>query len=115
MMPLALETMMEKRKFFQSGTVVLYEDFHNMIADDITLNNTVKMILLTEPLLFDSIVNVNTHGQVVTLSGFVDSEIELDHLNKIVTELRKFVYVENIVQVIPTLWFRPEAVQNYKN
>jgi hypothetical protein len=108
--------MMEKRKFFHSGNVVLYEDFQHMFSDDITLNNTVKTILLGEPLLFDSIVNVNTFGQVVTLSGFVDSEIELDHLNKIATELRKFVYVENIVQVIPVLWVRSgSAVQHREN
>lgn len=106
---------MEKRKFFHSGTVVLYEDFRLMISDDITLNNTVKTILLSEPLLFDSIVNVNTFGQVVTLSGFVDSDIELDQLNKIVMELRKFVYVENIVQVIPVLWARPALAQHTKN
>lgn len=102
---------MAKREFFTSGSVVLYEDYQHSISDDVTLNNTIKTILLAEPLLFDSIVNVNTFGQVVTLSGFVDSEIELDHLGKVVTELRKFVHVENLVQVVPVLWKTSSSVR----
>lgn len=102
---------MAKREFFKSGSVVLYEDYQHLISDDVTLNNTIKMILLAEPLLFDSVVNVNTFGQVVTLSGFVDSEIELDHLSKVVDELRKLVHVENLVQVVPALWQTSNTVR----
>lgn len=95
---------MDKRKYFSGNQEVRDEAFKCFIPDDVTLNNTIKMILLAEPQLFDSIVCVNTIDQVVTLSGYVDSMIEKDYLDRVVLELCKFVDVVNNVEIIPKLW-----------
>ncbi|MCR2746733.1 BON domain-containing protein [Limnobacter parvus] len=95
---------MGKRKFFGAEHYVRNEEENFFIPDDVTLNNTIKMILLKEPMLFDSIICVNTINQEVTLSGFVDSEIEKDYLDRVVLELCKFINVINKVEVMPKLW-----------
>ena len=62
---------LDKRRFFATKPHRRNDIDQCFIPDDVTLNNTIKMILLAEPLLFDSIVCVNTVDQVVTLSGYV--------------------------------------------
>jgi osmotically-inducible protein OsmY len=93
-----------KRRFFGAEQYVRSEEYKFFIPDDVTLNNTIKMILLEEPQLFDSIICVDTMNQEVTLSGFVDSMIEKDYLDKVVGELNRFVKVINKVEIMPTLW-----------
>jgi hypothetical protein len=95
---------LDKRRFFATKPHRRNDIDQCFIPDDVTLNNTIKMILLAEPLLFDSIVCVNTVDQVVTLSGYVDSMIEKDHLEVVVLELSKYVDVINTVEIMPRLW-----------
>lgn len=95
---------MDKRRFFGAEQYVRNDEYKFFIPDDVTLNNTIKMILLEEPQLFDSIICVDTMNQEVTLSGFVDSMIEKDYLDKVVLELNKFVRVLNKVEIMPRLW-----------
>jgi hypothetical protein len=95
---------LDKRRFFVAKPQPWNDANQSFILDDVTLNNTIKMLLLAEPLLFDSIVCVNTVDQVVTLSGYVDSMIEKDHLDVMVAELSKYVKVVNTVEIMPRLW-----------
>lgn len=95
---------MDKRRFFGAEQYVRNDEYKFFIPDDVTLNNTIKMILLEEPQLFDSIICVDTMNQEVTLSGFVASMIEKDYLDKVVLELNKFVKVINKVEIMPILW-----------
>lgn len=95
---------MDKRRFLGAKQYVRGVEAKFFIPDDVTLNNAIKMILLKEPLLFDSVICVDTLNQEVTLSGFVDSVIEKDYLDQVVFELCKFVKVTNKVEVMPKLW-----------
>lgn len=100
---------MKNPKSSDIETYTRTDQFKHHGPDDVALNNTVKVILIAEPMLFDSILCVNTVNQVVTLTGYVDSIIEKQCLDKLVLELCKFVQVINRVEVMPRLWNRTLA------
>lgn len=75
----------EPRGFFESDT---------------NITNSIKIILLIEPMLFNTVICVETHNKLVTLTGFVYNELELFHLQRMVKELQLYVKIDNQVHIV---------------
>lgn len=70
---------------------------NNYFESDVNVTNTIKIILLAEPILFNSMICVETKNRTVTLTGFVSSQDEKTHLERVVKELQSYLTVNNRV------------------
>lgn len=75
----------------------------NYFESDINVSNTIKIILLAEPILFNSMICVETKNRTVTLTGFVSDQHEKTHLARVVKELQSYLKVNNQVRLATTV------------
>lgn len=75
----------------------------NYFESDINVTNTIKIILLAEPILFNSMICVETENRTVTLTGFVNEQHEKTHLERVVKELQRYLEINNRVQLATPL------------
>lgn len=75
----------------------------NYFESDINVTNTIKIILLAEPVLFNSMICVETENRSVTLTGFVNEQHEKTHLERVVKELQRYLEINNRVQLATPL------------
>lgn len=73
--------------------------YGNYFESDINVTNTIKIILLAEPILFNSMICVETENRTVTLTGIVSNQLEKMHLEKVVKELQAYLTVNNKVRL----------------
>ena len=71
----------------------------NYFESDINVSNTIKIILLSEPILFNSMICVETENRIVTLTGFVCDQHEKTHLERVVKELQTYLGINNRVRL----------------
>jgi len=76
---------------------------NNYFESDVNVTNTIKIILLAEPILFNSMICVETENRTVTLTGFVSNQHEKTHLARVVKELQTYVAVNNRVSMATPL------------
>jgi hyperosmotically inducible protein len=69
--------------------------------DDATITAKVKATLLADPEVKGTAVNVETYRGVVQLSGFVDSQAEIDRAAHKAYEVKGVASVRNDLQVKP--------------
>lgn len=75
----------------------------NYFENDLNVTNTIKIILLAEPILFNSMICVETENRTVTLTGFVSNQHEKTHLERVVKELQTYLAVNNRVRLATPL------------
>lgn len=75
----------------------------NYFESDVNVTNTIKIILLAEPILFNSMICVETENRTVTLTGFVSNQHEKTHLERVVKELQSYISVNNRVSLATPL------------
>ena len=76
---------------------------NNYFESDVNVTNTIKIILLAEPILFNSMICVETENRTVTLTGFVSNQHEKTHLERVVKELQAYIAVNNRVSLATPL------------
>ena len=76
---------------------------NNYFESDVNVTNTIKIILLAEPILFNSMICVETENRSVTLTGFVNEQHEKTHLERVVKELQRYLEINNRVQLATPL------------
>lgn len=75
---------------------------HDFFESDVNITNSVKIILLIEPLLFNTDICVETHNKLVQLTGSVNNQFELLHLQRLIKELQVYVNITSQVQILQT-------------
>ena len=69
--------------------------------DDTAITTKVKAALLADPEVKGTAVNVETYRGVVQLSGFVDSEVEINRASNKAYEVKGVTSVKNDLRVKP--------------